>query len=161
MQVTESYGYLSDHKLSLIFLEPTVFDKMTEQLTTLNKVHDKEYSILVLENVIHTDYEWMINCIQDLLLQLKRINIFILEHHVLSDTLHGKELLVSHMLHHEYFTKGTFSNHSNDLEVFELGIFFGLLLELKCGGHFWLLCGHTGRHTHHHLLVIFVVFLWI
>ena len=69
----ERNGDLGDHELGLFFVESSHFDKMPEKFTTLNKLHDKENSIFVLENVIHADDERMINIEEDLLLQVKRL----------------------------------------------------------------------------------------
>lgn len=69
--MSQSNGNLSNHKLSLVLLEPTVLDQMSEELTAFNEVHDKEYSKLVLEHVIHADDEWVIDGVKDLFLQLK------------------------------------------------------------------------------------------
>ena len=68
MQVTQGDGNLSNHKLSLIFLKSTIFDQMSEQLPSFNEIHDEENSVLVLENVVHTDYEWMIDCVENFFL---------------------------------------------------------------------------------------------
>ena len=68
MQVTQGDGNLSNHKFSLIFLEPTIFDQMSEQLTSFNEIHDEKNSVLVLENIVHTDYEWVVYCVENFFL---------------------------------------------------------------------------------------------
>jgi len=69
--MAQSDGYLSDHKLSLIFLKPTIFDQVSEKFTTLYEIHDEKNSMLVLEYIIHTDYEWMGNGVQNFFLQFQ------------------------------------------------------------------------------------------
>jgi len=71
MEVAESDGNLGDHKASLFFWEASLLDEMSEQLASLDEVHDEEDSELVLEHVIHGDNEWMLDVVEDLLLQFK------------------------------------------------------------------------------------------
>ena len=65
MQVSQSNRNLSYQESGLLFLEPFYFVKMTEQLSALDKFHEEVDTVLVLENVIHVNYKWMINCIQN------------------------------------------------------------------------------------------------
>jgi hypothetical protein len=51
---------------------------MSEEFTTLNKIHDEEHSILILIDIVHADKEWVINVKENLLLKLEGVNVLIL-----------------------------------------------------------------------------------
>jgi len=44
---------------------------MAEKLTALNEIHNEENSELILENIVHTDNEWMADVVQDLLFEFQ------------------------------------------------------------------------------------------
>ena len=75
--MSKSNCYLGNHKSSLFLWETSNFDEMSEKLTTLDKVHKEENSDGVLENVLHTYDEWVINVIENFLFKFKRIHLFI------------------------------------------------------------------------------------
>ena len=68
MQMSQSNSYLSDQETSLLFREPLYFVKMAEELPAFNEFHEEVDAELVLENIIHVDYKWMINCVQNVFL---------------------------------------------------------------------------------------------
>ena len=53
--MVKSDGHLSNHELCLIFFKAANSNQMSEKLSTFDKVHNKEYSVLILENIGHTD----------------------------------------------------------------------------------------------------------
>ena len=63
MEMTESNGNLSDHKSCLFIRESSDFDQMSEKLSSLNKVHQKEDSLIIFKDIVHSDNEWMLNIV--------------------------------------------------------------------------------------------------
>merc|ERR1712226_1700243 len=118
--MTKGNSYLSNHVLSLILSKSSVLYQMSEKLTTFNEIHNEENSKLVLENIVHTNNEWVANCIENFLFKLQRINIFILKDDIFSDRFHSVKFLVSTMLHKENLTECSFTNHFNYFEVLKL-----------------------------------------
>ena len=67
VEMSKSNCDLGNHEPGLLFWETSNFDEMSEELTTLDEVHKEENSDRVLENVLHTDYEWVINVVKNIL----------------------------------------------------------------------------------------------
>ena len=53
MQIANSQDDLGSVKPSHSFIEPSLFIEKIEELAALDKSHDEEYFLLVLEYVIH------------------------------------------------------------------------------------------------------------
>ena len=71
-------------ELSSWFREVSGFSKMQEQLSSSDKLHDKEDFEVCLEHVFHTNQEWMISFEQDLLLQKGALYLFVVDNHIFS-----------------------------------------------------------------------------
>ena len=92
--MSQRHGYLSYKESSLILFEPFHFNKMSEKLAAFDEFHDKVYSEIVLEDILHVHDEGMIHLEEDVFLQLYVLKLLILHYDVFSDTFHGKNLLV-------------------------------------------------------------------
>jgi hypothetical protein len=64
----KSYGNLSDHEFRLFFTKSAISNYVTEKLSTFNEVHDKEYSMIVLENIRHANQKVVFYIDQNILL---------------------------------------------------------------------------------------------
>lgn len=122
MEVPQSHGNLCDKEACLIFAEPFHFDKMSEQFTALDELHDEINAEVILEDVLHVNDERVINLKKDVLLKLNVFELLILYNYILSDALHGKYLLVLLILHQVNFSKGALANHLQDHKVLQPGL---------------------------------------
>jgi hypothetical protein len=64
-----------------------------KQLSPLNEIHDEVDSKRFDENELHAYDEGMVDLVQDCLLKMQVLQRVVLEYDVLSDALHGIELL--------------------------------------------------------------------
>jgi len=71
---------------------------MSEQLTTLDELHQEVDTVVVLENVVHVNDERVVDAIEDIFLQLDILELLVVNDDVLSDTLHSVDLLGVHVL---------------------------------------------------------------
>ena len=71
MQVAQSNGNLRNHESGLLFGEPSDFDQVSEQLATLDELHDEKDSLSVLEDIVHAYDEGVFDVVQDFLFKLK------------------------------------------------------------------------------------------
>ena len=120
MQMCQGHCYLSSEELSLVLGETLDSDQVSEQLTTLDKLHEKVNSKLILEDILHVNKEGMLDGIQNIFLQLNVLHLLILQNHIFPDALHGIELLVKLVLHQEYFTESTLADQFSEFEVLQL-----------------------------------------
>lgn len=120
MQMCQGHCYLSSEELSLVLGETLDSDQVSEQLTTLDKLHEEVNSELILEDELHVNKEGVLNGIQNIFLQLDVLHLLILQNHIFPDALHGVELLVKLVLHQKYFTESTFANKLSEFKVLQL-----------------------------------------
>ena len=71
MQMCQGHCYLSSEELSLVLGETLDSDQVSEQLTTLDKLHEKVNSKLILEDILHVNKEGMLDGIQNIFLALE------------------------------------------------------------------------------------------
>lgn len=65
MEIAKSKGDLGGVKLGFRFSEASLLGKVFEELATLNELHDEVNSVLFLEDVIHSNHEWMVHLLED------------------------------------------------------------------------------------------------
>lgn len=117
MEMSKSNCDLGNEESRLILSESLDFNKMPEQLASLDKLHYEVYAEIILEHILHVDDKRMINRVQDILLKLDVFKLLIVYNYILSDAFHGKNFFVKHVLNEIHFTKGSFANHFKDLKV--------------------------------------------
>ena len=119
VQMAKCQGNLSDKELCLILLEAAHTCQVSEELATLDEVHQEVDAIFVLENVVHGYDEWVLHLVEDVLFELKTFKEVLVNNHILADALHCIELIGLSLLYHVYLAKGTFSDKLKDVEVLE------------------------------------------
>lgn len=110
---------LSRKELGLVLREHTHFDQVAEELTALDELHQEVDTVLILEDVLHVDQEWVIDLAQDVFLQLDVLHLLILENDILANDFHGEQLLGSNLLDKEHLTEGTLADQFANLEVLQ------------------------------------------
>ena len=90
---------------------------MTEQFSTFDKVHKEVDSKIVLEDIVHADYEWVLDIIKNVFLKLKAVEKVLVYYDIFSYCFHGINLLSFAILDKENFSESSFSNHFFDLEI--------------------------------------------
>ena len=149
--MSQSNSHLCNHKSCLLLGESSDFDEVPKKLASLDEFHEEEDAILILENVIHTHNEGMTNVIENVLLELKRIHLLVLNNDILSNTLHGINLAGLAMFDLKDFSKGTFTHDPEKQEIVERGILGLFLFEDEFG---YILCNAL-----FYLIFLFVIWL--
>ena len=117
----QSKRNLRCEKLGLVLWEHAHLDQMAEQLTTLHKLHEEVDAELVLEDILHVHQEWVVDLSQNVFFELDVLHLFVFEYYVLSDALHGVELVGLGVLDQEHLTERALADHLSDLEIFKRG----------------------------------------
>lgn len=117
MQVPKRQGDLCRVEFRLILGKALLLRKVLEELATLDKVHDEINSIGLLEHVVHSDDEWMVDLKQDQFLDFKRVYGVMLNDDVFSDDLHSVQPIVALAFNQENLTKSATTNAFNQFEV--------------------------------------------
>ena len=63
----------------------------------------------------------MVHLQQNQPLKLERLNALVLNHHILADDLHGKQLVVKILAHEVNLTEGAASNNTDQLKIGKSG----------------------------------------
>jgi hypothetical protein len=90
---------------------------MLEQLSSLDKLHDKVDPESLSEHMLHRDNEGMLDLNQDKLLDFETLKRVVIDHHIFSNTLHCVDLLILLVLHEIHFSKSASAYQLEDLEV--------------------------------------------
>ena len=90
---------------------------MLEEFPALDKLHNEVDAVGFLEDVVHPDDERMVHLVEDELFHLEGLDGLVLDHHVLSNALHGVVLVGELVLDEENFAKGASSNYADQLKV--------------------------------------------
>ena len=90
---------------------------MLEELATLDELHDEVDAVGFLEDVVHANDEGMVNLVKDELLDLERLDRLVLDDHILSNALHGVELIILFVVDEVDFAESTATDNANQLEV--------------------------------------------
>lgn len=108
---------LGNKESCLIFPESLDFNKMPEQLPSLDELHNEVYAEIILEHILHVHDKWVVNRVQDILLKLDVFKLLIINNYIFPDTFHCEYLFIMDVLNEINFTKGAFANHFKDLKV--------------------------------------------
>ena len=119
MEVCQGEGDLGCKELGLVLGEHAHLDQVAEELATLDELHQEVDAVLVLEDVLHVDQEWVVDLPQDVLLQLNVLHLLIFENDILADDLHGKKLFCSDLLNEEDLTESALADQFTNLEVLQ------------------------------------------
>lgn len=111
-------GYLDHKELNLFSGEPLHLNQMPKQLASFDKFHQKINSVFVLEHVLHVDNEWVLDCEQDILLQLDVFILLVVNNNVLPDTFHCINSLSIDVLDEVNLSKCSLAYHFFNFEVF-------------------------------------------
>jgi len=84
MQISNSQAHLHSIELRCIFRESRAFPQVREQLAATHESHNEEDLGISLEHVFHSDEEGMVSHDQDVLLQLGRLDLIILQDDILA-----------------------------------------------------------------------------
>lgn len=90
---------------------------MLKQLSTLDKLHDEVDAISLLEDVIHTDNERVVDLIQNELLDFERFDRLVLNDDILTNDLHCIEFILPRAPDEIDFAESASANDANQLEV--------------------------------------------
>lgn len=101
----------------LALFEALNCDQVSEQLATLDKLHEEVNSKLILEDVLHVHEEGVVDSIQNIFFELDIFHLLVLNYNVLTDTLHSVQLTILCVLHQEHFAEGAFTDHFQNLKV--------------------------------------------
>lgn len=137
-------GDLSYKELCLILLEAAHTCQVSEELATLDKVHQEVDAIFVLENVVHGYDEWVLHLVEDVLFELQTLKEVLVYYHILANALHSIELIGLSLLYHVDLAKGTFSNKLEDVKVLETS---HLLLLMPPAEYDRCLLAHAGASS--------------
>jgi hypothetical protein len=66
MEVTKCECDLGSEELGLFFLEALDLNKMAEEFSSLNKVHEEIDTDIVLEDIFHVNKEGVVNRVQNI-----------------------------------------------------------------------------------------------
>ncbi len=111
MQVADCHANLQGVEFDDRFWQTLVRFENFVELTSFDEGHDKVESFLRLEQVLHTDKEWMVAAEKNVFLQTSVLDLFEIEEDILADSLDSPLLvrLVALECSEEDFTKSAFS----------------------------------------------------
>ena len=119
MQISEGKCYLCRVKLCLFFREALLLGEVLKEFAALNELHDEVDPVSFLEDVVHPDYERVINLVKDKLFDLERFYWLVLYHNIFPDALHGIMLAITTVFNKVNFSKCTSTNYTDELKVIE------------------------------------------
>ena len=92
---------------------------MHEEFSASDEAHDKEYLLFSLEDVVHADQEWVVCLHKDLLLQLGRLYLVIVENDIFAKRLHCVYFFRVLLFNQEHFPKTASSNNFLNQKVLQ------------------------------------------
>lgn len=119
VQMGEGKGDLGREELGLVLREHADFDQVTEQLASLDKLHEEIDSELILEDILHVDEEGVVYLAQNIFLELDVLHLLVLQDNIFADAFHRVQLLGHLMLHEEHLSEGTLADHLTNIEVLQ------------------------------------------
>lgn len=122
MQMSKGHGDLGSEELGLVLREFLDSNQMSEQLSSFDEVHQEVDSEVVLENVFHVNQEGVVNCVQDIFLELDVFHLLVFDDNIFSNTLHSVQLAGSLLLHKEDLSESTLTDKLAKLEVLKFGL---------------------------------------
>ena len=123
VQMSDGECYLRGVELRSIFGETSTVSQMHEELSSSHEPHHEEYFLVSLEDVVHSHEERVVGLKQDFLFQFGALNLIVVENHILAQRLHCIYLFSSLLLHQEYFSETSSSNHLLNDKVLESNCF--------------------------------------
>ena len=132
MQVAEGECHGERVELRSLLLELPVLAQVHEELATSDELHDKVELGVGLEHVLHADEEGVVRLLQDLLLEHRRLDLVVVEDHVLAQGLHGVDIISAFLLHEEHLSKRALADNRLAHEVLE-GTYLFLLVSHEQG----------------------------
>lgn len=117
VEVTDCEGDLCGVELCLFLRKTLLLRQVLEELASLHKLHDEVDAIGLLEDVVHSNDEGVIDLVEDHLLDLQRLNRLVLDDHVLPHSLHRVVLATNVVADQVYFSESALSDHTHQLEV--------------------------------------------
>ena len=133
--MSQCYSYLGNEKSCCFFVKSLNFNQVSKQFSSsiigsiiiiylLDELHKEVYPEFILENILHVNYEGVINVEQYVLLQLNVFELFIIDNNVLSDTFHSINLVCILVLHNEHLSECAFTDHSSDHKILKSHLIF-------------------------------------
>lgn len=129
--MTKTKDNLGNEESCLFFIKSLHLIQMTEELTSLNEVHQEVNSEVVLEHIIHAHDEWVLHVVKNVLFKLKTIKEVLVDNDIFSNSFHGIDFLGNAVLNEEDFTESALTNHFLDLEILEFDLRF-FYIALTC-----------------------------
>jgi hypothetical protein len=118
---------------------------MLKQFATANELHDEVELHISLENILHTNKEWMVGLLKDFFLELGGLHLVVVKNHIFAQRLHCVHVLCSLLLDKEDLAEGTTTDDGLGFEVSKLRRRTGIL--------FALIDGHRAFSRGSHLLI--------
>ena len=84
---------------------------MHKELSSSHKPHNKEYFLLCLENVVHSNKEGMVSLQQYIFFQLGAFNLIVINDDILSQRFHSIHLLGTLFLYQKDLTEASSTNN--------------------------------------------------
>lgn len=100
---------------------------MLEQLTTLNELHNKVYTGVSREDLLHRDDEGVLNLKQNQLFNFKGFERFMLQNDILTNTFHCELLVTLNIFNEVNFSKCASTDMLYNFVVFEF-VFLNITL---------------------------------
>lgn len=118
MEVSNSKANLDGVESSVVFREARHSAQVREEFSSSDKPHHEEDLGISLEHIVHAHEEGVIGHQQNIFLQFGRLDLIVLQNHILSQSLHGvNDRRVVFLDHQKDLTEGPTSDNTFDLKV--------------------------------------------
>ena len=118
MEMFESKNDLSCIEPSSTFTEVSLFTKMKEKFTAVQKIDYEVESFRSLECVMQLHYEWVVQLLEDQPFDFGVRHLVLSQNHVFLKSFHGKNLLIVSLLNKVDFPEGTSAYYFDNVKVF-------------------------------------------
>ena len=115
--MTQSHGYLDGIESGAVLREASHLAQVHEEFTTSDEAHDEENLLVRLEHVAHTNQKRVVSLQQDVLFQSRGLHLIILNDDILSQGLHGVNIVRIPLLDQKDFSEGATTDDGLDHEV--------------------------------------------
>ena len=110
VKMAESHGNLDCVETRPFFWESCDLAQVGEKFTTSDESHYEEHFLFRLENVVHAHQKWVISLHKNVLLQLCRLNLVVLDDNILAQGFHGVGIVCASLLHKEHLAERAATN---------------------------------------------------
>lgn len=117
MKVVESQQNVACIESSGVLLEPPDLGQVEEQLSPGAVLQHEEELCLALESVVHSDYEWMLDILENPSFCHRVLDLVALDDLSLLEDLHSVEHSVVLFLYEHYLAVGALADDGDGLEV--------------------------------------------